>query len=262
MAWQPAAMPARGMSKEQLVFVACLFLLLALAWLILQRMTEVMAAPGGMADMAMAGMPMPWSVGDAALMFAMWAVMMVGMMLPSALPMFLLYQMLLRRRMPSPQRHWALLLFCAAYLVVWGSFSLIATLLQWGLDHLALLDVQMRSASTPLAAVLLIAAGVWQWLPAKSACLERCRGPMQFLLTGWRPGVTGGWHLGLAHGAWCLGCCWALMGLLFVVGVMNLLWVALIGAFVLFEKTLPLGLWLSRAGGLLLVGWGAALLLP
>ncbi|MCY1521425.1 hypothetical protein D9M68_562370 [compost metagenome] len=193
-------------------------------------------------------------------MLAMWAVMMVGMMLPSALPMILLYQQMLRRYL-APQRHLALLLFCLAYLLVWGGFSLLATGLQWGLDRLALLNPQIRSESHLLGAALLLTAGIYQWLPDKAACLAHCHGPVQFLVGHWRTGAAGGWRMGLAHGLYCLGCCWALMGLLFVGGVMNLLWVALIGGYVLLEKTLPQGAWLGRIVGLLMLAWGLALLL-
>ncbi|WP_238474415.1 DUF2182 domain-containing protein [Pseudomonas cavernae] len=260
MAELPAAAQRKGLAKEQWLFLLCLLALCGLAWLTLLRLAEDMRAPGGMADLAMVGMPMPWGSDGALLMFAMWAVMMVGMMLPSALPMLLLYQQVLRKRTPTPQRHWALLLFSLAYVLVWSAFSLLATLLQWGLEQLALLSPAMRSQSAGLGAGLLLVAGVYQWLPSKSACLKRCRGPLQFLLGYWRPGILGGWRMGLAHGLYCLGCCWALMGLLFVGGVMNMLWVALLGGFVLLEKTLPGGPWLGRLGGLLLVGWGLLLL--
>ncbi|NQD96460.1 DUF2182 domain-containing protein, partial [Pseudomonas sp. CrR25] len=162
---------------------------------------------------------------------------------------------------PAPQRHLALLLFCLAYLLVWAGFSLLATALQWGLERLALLDPQMRSDSRVLGAALLIAAGVYQWLPAKAACLRHCHGPLQFLMSHWRTGAGGGWRMGLTHGLYCLGCCWALMGLLFVGGAMNLLWAALIGAYVLLEKVLPRGPWLGHIAGLLLLAWGLALLL-
>ena len=251
----------RRLNGEQLLFLLCLLALIALAWLALQRMASAMSGPGGMADAAMAGMPMPWSLGDALLMFAMWAVMMVGMMLPSALPMLLLYQQILRKRLPSARRHLALLLFCAAYALVWTDFSLAATALQWSLEQLALLSIEMRSSSTSLAAGLLLIAGVYQWLPNKAACLEHCRGPLHFLLGYWQSGVLGGWRMGLAHGTYCLGCCWALMGLLFVVGVMNLLWVAMIAVYVLLEKTLPLGAWVGRLAGLMLIAWSLLLLL-
>lgn len=253
MAELQAATQSKRLTGEQLLFLLCLLALTALAWLILLQMARDMSAPGGMADAAMAGMLMPWSLADALLMFAMWMVMMVGMMLPSALPMLLIYQQMLRKRMPAPQRHLALLLFCSAYGLVWAGFALGATALQWALEQLALLSPGMRSSSTALGAGLLLVAGVYQWLPSKAVCLEHCRGPLHFLLGYWRPGVLGGWRMGLAHGAYCLGCCWALMGLLFVVGVMNLLWVAVIGAFVLLEKNLPQGLWLGRLCGLILL---------
>ena len=258
---QPRRLPLWPLSREQWLVLLCLLSLVALAWLVLLRLAASMAAPGGMADMAMAGMPMPWSAVDALLMLAMWAVMMVGMMLPSALPMILLYQQMLRRYLAPPQRHLALLLFCLAYLLVWSGFSLLATGLQWGLDQLALLNPQMRSDSRWLGAALLLSAGVYQWLPGKAACLAHCHGPVQFLMSHWRPGIAGGWRMGLAHGLYCLGCCWALMGLLFVGGVMNLLWVALISGYVLLEKLLPRGPWLGRIAGLLLLAWGLALLL-
>lgn len=260
-AGQQQRLPHWPLGKEQWLTLLSLLALIGIAWLLLLRMAASMSAPGGMADAAMAGMLMPWSLTDALLMFAMWTVMMVGMMLPSALPMLLIYQQILRKRMPAPQRHLALLLFCSAYGLVWTGFALGATALQWALEQLALLSPGMRSSSTALGAGLLLVAGVYQWLPSKAVCLEHCRGPLHFLLGYWRPGVLGGWRMGLAHGAYCLGCCWALMGLLFVVGVMNLLWVAVIGAFVLLEKTLPQGLWLGRVCGLLLLGWGLWLLL-
>ena len=234
--------------------------LTGVAWLFLLDLARRMAAPGGMLAMAMEGMPMPWTLRDALLMFAMWSIMMVGMMLPSATPMFLLYQHSTRRRLPADQRNLALLLFCGAYLLVWGGFSLVATLLQWLLDQRALLSTEMRSQNHWLGAAFLLGAGLYQFLPAKHACLHRCQSPLQFLLAYWRPGSSGAWRMGLAHGLYCLGCCWALMGVLFVVGLMNLLWVALIGAYVLLEKYLPGGTWLSRTSGILLVLWGLLLL--
>ncbi|WP_434609365.1 DUF2182 domain-containing protein [Pseudomonas sp. R1-7] len=261
MAGPQAVTPSKRLSGEQILLLLCLLALSALAWVMLLRMARDMSAPGGMADAAMAGMIMPWSLADALLMFAMWVVMMLGMMLPSALPMLLIYQQMLRKRMRAPQRHLALLLFCCAYGLVWVGFALGATALQWALEQLALLSPGMCTTSTALGAGLLLVAGVYQWLPAKSTCLEHCRGPLHFLLSYWRLDVLGGWRMGLAHGAYCLGCCWALMGVLFVVGVMNLVWVAVIGAFILLEKNLPQGLWLSRACGVLLLGWGLWLLL-
>ncbi len=250
----------RQFDGTQWRLLGCLLLLIALAWFELWRMGQAMAAPGGMLEMAMMGMPMPWSLTDAALMLSMWTLMMAAMMLPSALPMLLLYQQMLRRRLPASQHLLALSLFATAYLLVWSGFSLLATLLQWWLDSLTLLSPELRSTSTWLAAALLFGAGLYQWLPLKQACLRHCQGPALFLASHWRPGVMGGWRMGLHHGLYCLGCCWALMGLLFVVGVMNLLWVALIAAYVLLEKLLAAGPWLARSAGLLLLGWALALL--
>jgi predicted metal-binding membrane protein len=254
---------------EQWLLLLCLLALTGLAWLALVRLSVAMSAPGGMADVAMVGMPMPWSLTDALLMLAMWLVMMVGMMLPSAVPMLLMYQLMLRKRLPSAQRHLAVALFCLAYLLVWGGFSALATLLQWAFEQW-LLSPQLFNLPLPslaphsrsvVAGGLLLAAGAYQLLPTKNACLEHCRGPLDFLLRYWRPGWRGAWRMGLAHGWYCLGCCWLLMALLFVGGVMNLLWAALLGGYVLLEKVLPGGRWLSRVTGVLLLSWGALLLL-
>ncbi|WP_375737645.1 DUF2182 domain-containing protein [Pseudomonas boanensis] len=255
----PAAIP-RKYGRQSLLLISLLSALTVVAWLFLLDLAQRMAAPGGMLEMAMEGMPMPWTIRDAVLMFAMWSIMMVGMMVPSATPMFLLYQQTIRKRLPTDQRNLALLLFCSAYLLVWSGFSLLATLLQWLLDQQALLSMNMRSQSQWLATAFLLCAGLYQFVPAKRACLRHCQSPLQFLLGYWRPGPSGAWHMGLAHGLYCLGCCWALMGVLFVVGLMNLLWVALIGAYVLLEKYLPAGGWLSRMSGLLLVLWGLLVL--
>ena len=257
------------MRPEQWLLLLCLLALSGLAWLALLRLASVMTAPRGMADVAMARMPMPRSLAGALLTLALWLVMMVGMMLPSAIPMLMMYQLMLRKRLPNAQRHWAVALFCLAYVLIWSGFSLLATLLQWGLEQLLPLSPQLLSLppglelrrSSTLAAGLLLAAGTYQLLPTKSACLEHCRGPLQFLLAYWRPGWRGGWRMGLAHGWYCLGCCWVLMGLLFVGGLMNLLWAALLGGYVLLEKILPGGRWFSRLVGLFLLGWGGGLLL-
>lgn len=220
-----------------------------LAWLVLRRMATAMAMP------EMAGMPMPptpWTIGDLSLRLAMWVVMMAGMMLPSAMPMILLF-----RRVAGRQSHPAarVALFTSAYILVWSGFSLLATLLQQALEHLALSSPMAMQASPGIGALILIGAGLYQWMPAKRACLDQCRSPLSFLLryplTHWRDA----WRLGLAHGLYCVGCCWALMCVLFAVGVMNLLWVAALSVFVLLEKTLP-GIWLPRLSGALLISWG------
>jgi predicted metal-binding membrane protein len=150
--------------------------------------------------------------------------------------------------------------FGLGYILVWAAFSLVAVGLQFGLDQAALLSPMMSTTSATLAAVVLMAAGLYQWTPLKQACLRRCRSPLEFLMTEWRVGARGALVMGLRHGAFCLGCCWMLMLLLFVGGIMNVAWVAGIALFVLIEKVAPAGHWIGRAAGAALVVWGAATL--
>ena len=148
--------------------------------------------------------------------------------------------------------------FLSGYLLVWSGFSAAATLANWGLHANSLLSSMMgTSTSSYLGGALLMTAGAFQWSPLKSACLTHCRSPLGFLMSDWREGTGGALRMGLRHGAYCVGCCWTLMGLLFVLGVMNLLWIAALAAFVLLEKVAPGGRRFSRGTGLLLFGWGA-----
>ncbi len=198
------------------------------------------------AGMEMPSMPAPadtvqdtvkgagWSAKQAALMFTMWWVMMVAMMLPSAAPMILLFSALSQRS--SLRRNTAI--FASGYLLVWGGFSLIATLLQWQLTRTGHL-VDMRINSQTLAGLLLVVAGLYQLTPAKRACLRHCQSPVRFVTEQWRPGPSGALGMGLRHGGYCLGCCWALMALLFVGGVMNLAFIGGLAAYVLIEKVTP-----------------------
>ncbi len=203
-----------------------------------------------------------WSFGYALTMFLMWQVMMVAMMLPSAAPMILLVAALNRKKNTATGNP-ALLtgLFVSGYLIVWGGFSLAAVFLQWQMDRWALLNPMMASASAPLGAALLIAAGVYQLTPLKHACLRHCRSPLHFIGRRWRSGAGGALMMGLDHGVFCLGCCWVLMGLLFYGGVMNLAWIGGIALYVLIEKVAPAGHWIGRFSGALLILWGAAVLI-
>ncbi|WP_342238412.1 DUF2182 domain-containing protein [Inquilinus sp. OTU3971] len=210
-----------------------------------------MTMPGMAMDAAMP-MPTPWTGVYFALMVAMWSVMMVAMMLPGAASMVLTYAALQRhRRQAAPQA--ATALFTLGYLVVWAGFSVLAAALQWRLDSLALLSPATATANTVLAGGALVIAGAYQITPLKQDCLVRCRSPVEFLTRHRRSGPFG---LGLRHGLFCLGCCWALMLLLFVGGVMNLAWIGVIALFVLLEKTIPGGRWLSHAAGAGLILWG------
>jgi predicted metal-binding membrane protein len=219
-------------------------------------------APGVMQDMAMAAMaPMAWTPGYAVLMFFMWWIMMVAMMLPSAAPMILLFAMVNRKQREKGAPYVPTGIFAAGYLLVWGAFSLAAATAQWGLERSGLLSSTMASTSVTLGAGLLVAAGIYQLTPLKHACLRHCRSPISFITHHWRPGDLGALRMGVEHGAFCTGCCWFLMALLFYGGVMNLYWIVGLALFVLLEKTVPAGHWLGRITGALLIAWGGTLLL-
>ena len=204
---------------------------------------------------AMPGMPLSWSASTWALLLAMWWVMMIAMMTPSAAPTILLYARVQRSAAPGAAGGVApTAVFAAGYLLVWLLFSLLAVAAQFALDRAGLIDTGlMRSQHRALSAGLLLLAGVYQLSPLKNACLAKCRAPAAFLSQHWRPGVTGALRLGALHGAWCVGCCWLLMALLFVFGVMNMAWVAALAVLVLAEKLLPRGKWVGRAVGVLML---------
>jgi predicted metal-binding membrane protein len=186
----------------------------------------------------------------------MWTEMMVAMMIPSAAPMILTFAVVQRKRREQEQPFVPAGIFVLGYLVVWTGFSLAAAVAQWILHGQALLSPMMASTSRVLAGTLLVGAGVFQWTPLKNSCLAHCRTPLGFLMTDWREGRFGALMMGLKHGAYCTGCCWAIMALLFVAGVMNVVWIAVLAALVLAEKLLPKGMWFSKMTGLLLVAWG------
>jgi predicted metal-binding membrane protein len=213
-----------------------------------------------MGDMPMAEQEPTWTPAYAAVVLAMWAVMMAAMMLPSAAPMILLYGTIANRRELKGDPAVGAGVFGLGYIIVWTVFSLGAVALQFGLDQAQLLSPMMSVTSRSVAGGGLMAAGVYQWTPLKQACLRRCRSPLEFLMTQWREGRVGALNMGLRHGAYCLGCCWMLMLLLFVGGIMNIAWIAAVAAFVLIEKVSPAGHWIGRVTGVLLVVWGAAIL--
>ncbi|MGE5268249.1 MAG: DUF2182 domain-containing protein [Thiohalocapsa sp.] len=257
--------------RDRLLVVAGLVVVVALAWawilagagvgmspLTVLREPEMPSMPG-MAGMVMR--PAVWTPAYALLMFLMWWVMMAAMMLPSATPMLLLYARISRGERAAGRPYVSTGIFAAGYLAAWGFFSLLAVLLQWGLERLGLLSPMMVTTSLLLGAVILLAAGIWQLTPLKTICLRQCRSPIGFLSQSWRPGARGAFLMGLEHGAYCLGCCWFLMALLFFGGVMNLFWIAGLAVFVLLEKILPYGHWLAGAAGIVAIAWGAVLLL-
>jgi predicted metal-binding membrane protein len=232
---------AIALTAVRVSVLGCLLAVMGLAWAMLVAMTthEMMA-------------PTRWTAAHAASMLAMWVLMMVAMMLPSALPMILIFDRFQRNAAVTA-------LFSAGYAIVWIGFSVAATLLQWALDRGGL-SASMAVTSTQAAAVVFIAAGLYQFTPWKRVCLDACRSPIAFLAARWKDGRMGALRMGLAHGVYCLGCCWLLMALLFVGGVMSLLWIVPIALFVLIEKLAPLGEWLGMVGGAIFAGWGIVVL--
>ena len=201
-----------------------------------------------------------WNAGDLVLVFLMWTIMMVAMMVPTAGPVILLFAEINRRRGQKQGPFAATGQFLCGYLTAWTAFSAIASLAQWGLLTAALVSPMMEATSKMLAAGLLLVAGLFQFSPLKFACLAHCRSPIGFIATEWRSDSWGAFKMGWKHGGYCLGCCWALMGLLFAFGIMNLLWVAGLSAFILLEK-ITANRWVNRLGGVLLIGWAGWILL-
>jgi len=211
--------------------------------------------------MMMAMAPMAWTPGYAVLMFFMWWVMMMAMMLPSASPMILLFARFNRSQREKGAPYVPTAIFALGYLLMWAAFSLVAVAAQWGLERSGLLSSMMASTSVILGAVLLLAAGVYQLTPLKYACLKHCRSPLFFISHHWRPGDWGALRMGVEHGAFCTGCCWFLMALLFYGGVMNLFWIIGLALIVLVEKVAPAGHWVGWIMGMGLIAWGGGLLL-
>jgi predicted metal-binding membrane protein len=241
------------LKRDRAIVLGGLVGLSALAWAYMGYLAWDMPQMGMSMELTMPRMQ-AWGAVDLILLFVMWTVMMVAMMVPSAAPMILLFATINRRRQAQQHPFVPTLVFLGGYILVWTGFSVLATLAQWGLHEAALLSPMMVSTSPVLGGLLLVAAGVFQWTPLKYTCLKHCRSPLGFLMTDWREGTRGALSMGLKHGSYCTGCCWFLMALLFVAGVMNLLWVATITAFVLVEKIVPRGDVVGRiAGGVLIV---------
>lgn len=211
-------------------------------------------------EMAMPRMYEAWGVAEFALTLVMWAVMMVAMMAPSAAPMILMFAGVNRGRKKQQAPYVPTSVFLLGYLIVWSAFSVLATSAQWGLHTVSLLSPMMVSTSPVLGGLLLLIAGIYQWTPLKHACLSKCRSPLGFVLNEWREGRWGAFRMGLKHGAYCTGCCWSLMALLFVAGVMNLVWVAAIAGFILLEKVAPAGKRMGQAAGVVMLAGGVVLL--
>jgi predicted metal-binding membrane protein len=258
--------------RDRLIVAGALGVIAALAWAYVLWLAADMdmdgvnmrgfrMVPSGMRMMAPAAAP--WSAVEFAFVFVMWVVMMVGMMAPSAAPVVLMYVRVGRQGKIAGKPLAATGWFAAGYFLAWAGFSLAATLVQWVLEREALLDARMASATILLGAIVLIAAGIYQWTPIKNACLVQCQTPFRFLMShgGFRSNILGCLRLGLLHGVYCVGCCWVLMALLFVVGVMNVLWIALLALLVLLEKLTPWGQSVARIAGAVCIVAGAWMVL-
>jgi predicted metal-binding membrane protein len=258
--------------RDRLIVAGALAAVVAVAWAYVlwlaadmdmggMDMTGFRMIPAGIGIMAPANAP--WTAIEFAFVFVMWAVMMVGMMTPSAAPMMLMYARVGQQAKADGKVFAATGWFAAGYFLVWVAFSLAATFAQWAVERAALLDSRMASGSNLFAGAVLIAAGVYQWTPLKDICLVQCRSPFAFLMRhgGFRRDIRGCLLLGFRHGAYCVGCCWVLMALLFVGGVMNVLWIALLALLVLLEKLAPFGRWVARVAGAVFIAVGAWLLL-
>ena len=244
------------MSRKRAYLLTEIVAVSALAWIYLIRMPMNAADFGSVA--ARIAAPLPPPLVDFSICFLMWAVMMVAMMLPSASPMVLTYARLAGGRDGVTfLRTW---MFAAGYLAVWTAFSIAATVAQLALVRAAVLTNALTVAPI-MGGAILAAAGIYQFTPWKSACLRHCQSPVGFFMTRWRDGAAGAFHMGLQHGTSCVGCCWMLMALLFVAGVMDLVWVASITIFVLLEKLIPYPRAVSFTAGCALITAGAIVLL-
>jgi predicted metal-binding membrane protein len=241
------------LKRDRIIVGAGLVLVAALAWGYTVNAARQMS---GMSMRMARPDPTAWSIASLFSLFAMWTVMMVAMMLPSATPMILTFAAVARNRRLHQRPYVPVAVFASGYLTIWGAFSALATVAQWLLHRKALLSPMMISSSALFGGVLFLLAGMFQFSPLKRSCLTRCRAPLEFITAHWREGWGGAFVMGLEHGLFCTGCCWALMALLFVLGVMNLLWIALLTVLVGLEKILPRRTYISRGTGVLLALWG------
>lgn len=257
--------------RDRAIVIATLIAIIALSWVYL-----LAGAGMGMSGLEMTRMsqhelaghmthaymmqPAIWTTAYTVLMFFMWWIMMAAMMLPSAAPLILVFATINRRQRDSRNPHVATGIFTLGYLVAWGGYSMAGVSLQWLFERIGIISPMLVANSAILGGILLLAAGVYQLTPLKHACLRRCRSPLDFLAARWRRGAAGALYMGLLHGAFCVGCCWFLMALMFIGGLMNLYWVAGLALYFLIEKTVPAGHWFAYATGIVLLLWGAGML--
>jgi len=243
--------------RDRLVLLSGLIGISAIAW----AYTILLSGDTGHAGHGvMLAQPQAWSGTDLAMTFGMWTVMMLAMMLPTAAPMVLTLAKISRGQSESTNPVAPATGFLLGYAIVMTAFSGVAACAQWGLHQASWTTMAGESTNRVFAGTVLLGAGAFQFSQLKEACLHRCRSPLWFLMTQWQPGAVGGIKMGISHGRFCIGCCWALMALMFVGGSMNLLWTAGLAVFMLAEKALPAGRTVGRIAGAGLVVWGAGVL--
>lgn len=248
-----------GRWRDHLPALAAISVIIALSWLYLVRMNAAMPhGAGGMAQMMMPATA-PGLAEQFIAAFIMWSVMMMAMMLPTALPAVTVFGNLSRRRAPHSRPALSTGMFVGGYLAVWIGYSVVAATGQMALSHAALLTPMLKNTSQALSVAILLAAGVFQFTALKEMCVTQCRTPFAFFLAEWRDGKSGALVLGLKHGSYCVGCCWALMAVMFVVGAMNLLWMAALTLLMLVEKVAPARWRVSQVTGVVLLVSAAVL---
>ncbi len=250
------------LKRDQFFVFIGLVLLAVVAWAYIMHLNSAM--PSEPMDSMVNDVAMPqmhqWDIKDVVTTAIMWSVMMTAMMLPSATPMILIFSTVNRKRHLSGNQIVPTWIFLSGYLLVWIGFSIMATGAQWGMHTLSLISPELKIINPLVSGIILMAAGIYQFTSIKDVCLKNCQSPLGFIMGNWREGKSGALLMGLKHGMYCIGCCWAFMLLLFVAGVMNLLWVAVIASFIFLEKVAPIKHLLSRAAGFLLVAWGLGMM--
>jgi len=249
------SLPARieaASRRDRALLIGVTVLVSGFGWVWLARLGDVCCRAGLASS--------PWSAAEIFAVFGMWAAMTLAMMLPIVSPWALVLADVSRKMSPASSPLDLSAAFVSGYLVAWLGYSLLATLVQLALQAAAMRSAIWQSANPWFGGSLLVLAGLYQWTPLRSACMRHCRSPIGFFLTSWREGRRGAFEMGLRHGVFCIGCCWALMALCLAFGMMNLAWMAGLTAFVLLEKVGPFGPGMSRAAGALLAAWGIRLL--
>jgi predicted metal-binding membrane protein len=253
--------PARLAVRDSLIVGGGLIVIATIGWIYMAYMAWAMSHMSLVQMWMPPPYSQPWAVRDLLMLFVMWSVMMIAMMVPSAIPMVMVFTAVNGSKRQRNQAYVSTFIFTLGYLIAWIGFSLLASGAQWRLHTAGVLDPMMNSNSYLLSGIVLVLAGIYQWTPYKEACLHQCRTPLGFLMSEWREGRFGALMMGARHGLFCIGCCWALMLVLFAVGVMNMLWVLLIAVFVLLEKILSVTRLIRAGSGLVLLVWGTYWLL-